>query len=171
MTTRVMFGTAATATAALEVSAVSRTVNLVAPSGGELLQRVQLQRLLAGTDVEGERRSTRRHRPCWRSWRIMCGHCSNGSSGWLFNLRTSQPVEVVLVTAGPDGDLLLGLFTRRYSSVSSTFLPVSLSPEFAHSVDAGVGTSSPQRRSSSSQAVRSGGLCSILILRERERHP
>jgi hypothetical protein len=44
-------------------------------------------------------------------------------------------------------------------------------PEFAHSVDAGVGTSSPQRRSSSSQAVRSGGLCSIGLLREKERHP
>ena len=81
--TRVIFGTAATVEAALAESAASRTVNtafverhngtdrnrnaegaedvlllegLVDSSGGDLLQQVQFQLLLAGADAEGERR-------------------------------------------------------------------------------------------------------------------
>ena len=88
--TRVIFGTAATVEAALADSSASRTVNtafverhngtdrnrnaegakdvlllegLVDPSGGDLLQQVQLQLLLAGEDAEDEggRRSDAGH--------------------------------------------------------------------------------------------------------------
>ena len=40
---------------------------LVDPSGGDLLQQVQLQLLLAGADAEGARGARLRRRPCWRS--------------------------------------------------------------------------------------------------------
>ena len=100
---------------------------------------------------------------------------------------------VILVTAGPDGSTYPGGFYAKVSFGCSscghppadlrqqrvsppmprpTLVPPPLSvPGFAHPVDAGVGASPPQRRSSSCPALRSGGLCSVGLLREKERHP
>jgi hypothetical protein len=114
---------------------------------------------------------------------------SRRPQGLLAILRVVAFIGVVLVTGGPDGSTYPGRVYAKvsfgcskggrppagiqeqpagvasHSSVQSRSSWTLSVPEFAH-----VGTSSPWRGSSSSEAVSSGGLLSIRLLREKEQY-